>query len=72
MAVEPLAARLRLPQYGWVAIALACLPVAVYQHRSARDMERRIDINATAEFRISHWSTRRVSAYSRPVRMGSG
>jgi hypothetical protein len=61
LAAEPLAARLggarwpALRQWAWLAIALACLPVAVYQHRRAREMEKPIDISATAEYRISHW-----------------
>ncbi len=61
MASEPLTARLRLPswpafrKYGWVAVALACLPVAVHQHRLARNLEKSIDITTTAEYRISHW-----------------
>jgi hypothetical protein len=61
LAAEPLAARLRSPrglalrQYAWVAIAAACLPVVVYQHRRARDLEKPIAIETTAEYRISHW-----------------
>jgi hypothetical protein len=61
MAAGPVAARLRsaswpqVLQYAWVAIALACLPIAVQQHRMARNLEKRIDITATAEYRISHW-----------------
>jgi hypothetical protein len=58
LAAEPLAARLRLPavrKCAWVAIAVACVPVIVYQHHRAGDMEKPIDIAATAEYRISHW-----------------
>jgi hypothetical protein len=58
LAAEPIAARLRsssVRKYAWVAIAVACLPVMVYQHRRARDMERPIDIDRTTEYRISHW-----------------
>jgi hypothetical protein len=61
LAAEPLAAHLRgswwpaVRKYAWVAIAAACLPVMVYQHRRARDLEQPIDISKTAEYRISHW-----------------
>jgi hypothetical protein len=61
LAAEPLAAHLRgswrpaARKYAWVAIAVACLPVVVYQHRRGRDMEQPIEISKTAEYRISRW-----------------
>jgi hypothetical protein len=61
LAAEPLAERLggswrpAMRKYAWVAIAVACLPVIVYQHHRARDLEKPIDIATTAEYRISHW-----------------
>ena len=58
LAAGPLAAHLRRPavrKYAWAAIAMACLPMMVYQHRRARDMEKPIAIAGTAEYRISHW-----------------
>jgi hypothetical protein len=61
LALEPLAARLpkatwpAFRKYGWVAVAVACLPLIVHQHRRAREMEKPIDITTTAEYRISRW-----------------
>jgi hypothetical protein len=61
LAAGPIAVRLRgaswlaVRKYAWVFIALACVPIAVHQHRRARDMEKPIDIGGTAEYRISHW-----------------
>ncbi len=41
----------------WVAVLLlaACVPIAIHQRRVARDMERPIAIESTAEYRISRW-----------------
>jgi hypothetical protein len=61
LVAEPLAAGLRgrrwqpVRRYAWMAIAAACVPVIVYQHGRAREMEKPIDIPKTAEYRISHW-----------------
>jgi hypothetical protein len=37
------------------AIALAAVPVWIFQLHRARGMEKSIDIQTTAEFRVSHW-----------------
>lgn len=37
------------------ALAIVCIPLMVYQHRIAREMEKPIQIRTTAEYRIAHW-----------------
>ncbi|MGA8578030.1 MAG: hypothetical protein WB579_05080, partial [Bryobacteraceae bacterium] len=49
----------RLPRRGaaivFCALLLAATPIWIHQFRRARDMEKPVDIQATAEFRVSHW-----------------
>ena len=61
LAAGPVAALARssgwaaVRKYGWIAIVLLCLPIVRYDHRRARDMEEPIEIQRTAEYRISRW-----------------
>lgn len=57
-AAAPLAARVRGNQRRMIAacaLVLACLPVVLRQRRMAHEMERPIDITATAEYKVSRW-----------------
>ena len=48
----------RLPvRAGWIGalVALLAIPLVVHQHRQARELETPIDIQSTAEYKISHW-----------------
>jgi hypothetical protein len=61
LSAKPVAAKLRsasfppIRKYAWIAVALACLPIVLYQHRRARDIEKPVDIARTAEYRVSRW-----------------
>ncbi|HEX3880818.1 MAG TPA: hypothetical protein VHW24_27740 [Bryobacteraceae bacterium] len=55
--VAMIATRIKVTR-GWIVIAVAalvCLPVARWQHRRVRDLERPINIASTVEFEISRW-----------------
>jgi len=42
-------------RYAAGILVVACIPVIVHQHRRARDMEQPIEIEKTAEYRVSRW-----------------
>jgi hypothetical protein len=50
---------LRLPRrtatIAFCALALVAAPIWIHQLRRARDMEKPVDIQATAEYRVSRW-----------------
>jgi hypothetical protein len=61
LASEPLLARYGgrwwpvARKFAWVGVAAVCLPVMVHLHRMSRDMEKPVEIEKTAEYRVSHW-----------------
>jgi hypothetical protein len=45
----------RTAAIAFCALALAAAPIWIHQLRRARDMEQPVDIQATAEYRVSRW-----------------